>query len=321
MTFVKRSSPARAMASARSRCSWASSSCPLIQHSRPSTTSVLASPQVLPRSCRVAAAVRSSSAAASASSSGNCMRAVALAVVAIAAASSSPLSRNRRTQSSRPGDHLVGGVLPHLAPAHEEGGDALRARAERVLLAEQLLHPAAHLGERPGDPPVDEQAPGELRRLVEPVGPDQVAHRRAEVRQLELELDDGIRLPAAAQPGAEATDEVRVVVGVQRPHPVRIAAGAQAPQCVLPHDREHREHDAAVHVGLLDERPVHERGEGVDDLSVPRAPCADRLDGVEGEPRREHAEVLEQIAFGIREQAHAPLDRRAHRAVPLRQVA
>ena len=46
-----------------------------------------------------------------------------------------------------------------------------------------------------------------------------------------------------------------------------------------------------------------------------------RLDGVEAEAGREDAEVLEQVPLDVGEQAHAPVDRRAHRAVPLGQVA
>ena len=56
-------------------------------------------------------------------------------------------------------------------------------------------------------------------------------------------------------------------------------------------------------------------------MVAPRASLAERLDRLEREPRGEHAEILEQLALRVGEQAHAPVDRRAHRAMPFGKVA
>ncbi len=50
-------------------------------------------------------------------------------------------------------------------------------------------------------------------------------------------------------------------------------------------------------------------------------PRPDGLDRLEREAGREHAEVLEHVALRIGQEAHAPLDRRLHRAVPFGHVA
>ena len=120
--------------------------------------------------------------------------------------------------------------------------------------------------------------------------------------------------------GCHARDESAVVVGVRRADGIRLAALLEPAERVLAHDREQREHHAAVDLALLHEGCIDERREAVERHPVPRAPRAERLDRVEGEPRREHAEVLEQIPMGLGKEAHAPVDRRPHRAVPFGQV-
>ncbi len=179
---------------------------------------MIASAQVLPRSCSRSTAWLSSTPAVFTSGIGSVSRAVARAASAIVAASSSPLSANSRTHSPRPGDHALRWALPHLAPQREEPGDGAGVLRDRALLAQQLQHPDPHLGEEAGDPPVDEQAPGEVAGVVEPVGVDEVAHRGAQVRQLESELCDRVRLTGPAQPRGDAGDEAAVVVGVRGAH-------------------------------------------------------------------------------------------------------
>ena len=86
------------------------------------------------------------------------------------------------------GDDAVGRTLPHLAPQREEPCDGARVLRDGQLLAEQLEHPDADFREEPGDPPVDEEAPGEIPCVVEAVRVDQVTHGCAEVRLFESEL-------------------------------------------------------------------------------------------------------------------------------------
>ena len=142
-----------------------------------------------------------------------------------------PRRRSRRTAGRtppRPATTPSDGSLPHLAPQREEPGDGARVLRDRQLLAEQLQHPHAHLGEEAGDPPVDEQAPREVAGVVEAVGVHEVADRGAQVRQLEAELRDGVRLTRAAQIRGDARDEVAVVVRVRGAHDVGVAARLRA---------------------------------------------------------------------------------------------
>ena len=123
-TFVKRSSPARAISSARSRCSCASSSCPLIQHESPEhDLGARLAPRVAEvvqgrrrRAQLVGRGIRVQSGELHARRGlGGRRHRGGLFVAALAEQAHAVIETC---------DHLIGGVLPHLAPAHEEGGDA-----------------------------------------------------------------------------------------------------------------------------------------------------------------------------------------------------
>ena len=103
-------------------------------------------------------------------------------------------------------------------------------------------------------------------------------------------------------------------------HEIGLAPLLEAPERVLAHDRQKREHGAATDLGLLHQRAVDERRDPVDRAPVPRPPGPDGFDRLEREPLGEHAEVLEQIAVLRRQQADAPIERRAHRAVPVGEI-
>ncbi len=110
--------------------------------------------------------------------------------------------------------------------------------------------------------------------------------------------DDRLGLAAPAQIGGESVDEAREVVRVRGAHALRVAALLQPADRVLAHEREERERrHARRHSLCFTREPSTSALERVDGLTVPGSPRADRFDGFEAEPGREHAEVFQQVAL------------------------
>ena len=142
-----------------------------------------------------------------------------------------------------------------------------------------------------------------------------------QVAALEVEPVRRRELPGVAERRRLAASEGVEVAGVRVAHRALLAALGEQLGRILAHRREHREHRLAVDVRLRHQRAVDERAERVDGTLLPDPPRADRLDRLEGEPRREDPEIRQQAPLVLVEQPRRPLDRRAQRPLPLGQVA
>ena len=204
---------------------------------------------------------------------------------------------------AEPGDDLLARALPHLAPQREEPGDRAGVRRDRLsccFSSSSSIH-TPHLGEEARDPPVDEQAPREVAGVVEPVRVDEVAHRGAQIRQLEPELRDRLRLPAAAAgPGAMRCTSARVVVGVRAPAPASASPRSSSRPSAYSRTIARSENTGARRPRSASRASRRRARRGRRSPVRPTSARAERLDRVEREPRREHAEVLEQVALRCR---------------------
>ena len=211
--------------------------------------------------------------------------------------------------------------LPDRGPGRVREGDGACPPRQRHSCFEHLLHPRPRLGHEAPDPPVQEGLPDGFGDHVAGADRDEVPVRGAQVVPLGFESRDGGGLGRTSELRLGRHGEVDVEVGVRAAHCRGILTLPEPGGRELPHGNEHGEERQRPPLVLADEAAVDELQERPEQVGRPRCIRGDRLGGVEAEVAREHAEAREQRLRILAQQVDAPLDRRADRALPLRDVA
>ena len=128
------------------------------------------------------------------------------------------------------------------------------------------------------------------------------------------------QLGGAGQQRLSLDGETHVVVGVRATHRRSIRVLLEPCGRDLAYRDEHREERHPMLVELAQEAAVDQFEERFEQVDGPRRIRRDRLDGIEAEIAREHAEAHEQGSRVGSQQVDAPLDCRLDRPLPFRHV-